>query len=98
MEVRFTDADLERMETEGAFHKGYSPAIAKAFRKRMQFIRDAVDERDLRQMQSLRFEKLKGDRDHEHSLRLNDQWRLIIEIEPGTPKNTIVVKKIEDYH
>ena len=49
-------------------------------------------------MRSLRFEKLKGDRSHQHSLRLNNQWRLIIEIQKADPKNIIVVLDIEDYH
>lgn len=98
MDVRFTDDDLDRMETVQAFHAGHSLPIVKAFRRVMQYIRGAADERDLHAMRSLRFEKLKGDRAHERSLRLNDQWRLIIEIEPGVPKNTIVVKAIEDYH
>ena len=34
----------------------------------------------------------------EHSLRLNDQWRLVVEIQSGTPKNTVTVVSIEDYH
>ena len=32
-------------------------------------------------MKSMRFEKLKGARSHQFSLRLQDQWRLILEIE-----------------
>jgi toxin HigB-1 len=98
MEVRFTDDDLDRLETDAVFRAGHSVAVVRAFRKVMQYIRGAVDERDFYAMKSLHFEKLQGDRSHERSLRLNDQWRLIIEIEPGKPKNTIVVKAIEDYH
>jgi proteic killer suppression protein len=64
----------------------------------MQQIRSATNENDLRALKSLRFEKLKGQRKHEYSLRLNDQYRLIFEIEKGDGPNTIVVKGIEDYH
>src|SRR5689334_23225171 len=98
MKVRFADDRLERLEKDPADNGGYGQAVARAFRKVMNFIRNAVDERDLRTMKSLRFEKLKGDRSHQHSLRLNDQWRLIFEIEEDQPKNTIVVISIEDYH
>src|SRR4051812_17213225 len=98
MEVRFTDDDLDHLETDPARTAGHGVAIDRAYRKVMQFIRSAVDERDFYKMRSLRFEKLQGNRSHERSLRLNDQWRLIIEIEAGSPKNTIVVKAIEDYH
>lgn len=65
---------------------------------RLQFIRVAPDERDFYAMRSLRFEKLKGNRSHQYSMRLNDQWRLILEVKPGQPKNTVVVVAIEDYH
>ena len=42
--------------------------------------------------------ELKGARAHQRSMRLNDQWRLILEIIPGRPKNRIRVCAIEDYH
>jgi proteic killer suppression protein len=64
----------------------------------MQAIRAANDERDLYVVKGNRFEKLKGARSHQYSLRLNDQWRLIVEIKSGNPKNTIVVVGVEDYH
>ena len=63
----------------------------------MQQIRAAADERDLRALKSLRFEKLKGNRAHQHSLRLNDQWRLVLEL-TGTGPHKVVVISIEDYH
>jgi Txe/YoeB family toxin of Txe-Axe toxin-antitoxin module len=47
---------------------------------------------------SLRFEKLKGKRDHQRSMRINDQWRLILEIEGTAPKKTVRIVGIEDYH
>ena len=70
---------------------------AKAFRRRMQFIRAAVDERAFYAMKSLHYEKLKGDRSHERSMRLNDQWRLVLRIE-STGERTVVIVSIEDYH
>ncbi len=32
------------------------------------------------------------------TLRINDQWRLIIEIVENSPKNIIRIVEIEDYH
>lgn len=98
MDMEFADSDLERMAREADATGGFSQAIVRAFRRRIQFIEAAVDERDFYQMRSLHFEKLKGDRSHQRSLRLNDQWRLILEIIPGNPKNTIRIVAIEDYH
>ena len=98
MEVCFADDDLARLETEDAFTAGLPQAIVKAFRKRMQHISAAVDERDLRSWAALRFEKLSGKRHSHNSLRLNDQYRLIVELEPSANKKTVRIDEIEDYH
>ena len=98
MEIEFKNPDLDRLETDADFTAGFSREIVKAFRKRVQAIRAAIDERDLYAIRGNRFEKLKGERTHEHSMRLNDQWRLIVAIKQATPKNIIVVIDIEDYH
>jgi len=98
MQVRFYNERLRVLEIDPTATGGFSQAVVRAFRKVMNVIRNAVDERDIRAMKSLRFEKLQGNRSHQHSLRLNDQWRLIIEIEESAPKNTIVMVDIEDYH
>jgi toxin HigB-1 len=98
LEVRFADASLERVEADADYDGGLSRPLVKAFRKRMQYIRNALDERDFYKMKSLRFEKLEGKRQHQHSMRLNDQWRLITEFEGQNPKKTLVIVGIEDYH
>jgi len=71
--------------------------IVKAFRKVVQVIRNAMDERDLYAMKSLHYEKLKGQRSHERSLRLNIQFRLIVELDQGDVK-TVVVVGIEKHY
>lgn len=97
-EVSYKDESHEKLERDPEYHGGYSKAIVKAFRKRMWAIRNATDERDLFAMKSVRFERLKGNRKHQHSMRLNDQWRLILELkEEGNTKKIIIIN-IEDYH
>jgi proteic killer suppression protein len=64
----------------------------------MQAIRAAEDERAFHAMKSLHFEKLKGNRSHQHSMRLNDQWRLILEFERTSDGKVVLVIGIEDYH
>lgn len=98
MEVRFKDDALERLESDARFDGGYSPPVVKKFRQRMQQIRAAKDERDLYQLHSLHCEKLKGDRSHQHSIRLNDQWRLVFELEGKGAAKVIAIVSIEDYH
>jgi proteic killer suppression protein len=98
VEAIFKDKELDRLETDPGFDGGYQSTIVKAFRKRMQQIRAAIDERDFRSQKSLRFEKLRGRRAHQYSMRLNDQWRLILEIKGDHPAKVIVIVGIEDYH
>ena len=98
MDVEFADGQWDRLETGLDFNAGFAREIVRAYRKLIQVIRSAPDERAFYAMKSLHFEKLKGNRDHQRSMRLNDKWRLIIEIRPSEPKNVVVVVGIEDYH
>jgi proteic killer suppression protein len=98
MKVGFREARYEQLETDPKVTDGRPPSVVKAYRHRLNFIRQAVDERDLHAWKSFRFEKLKGNRSHQYSLRLNDQWRLIIELEGKGPEKTVVIVSIEDYH
>jgi toxin HigB-1 len=98
MEVQLRDDHLERLELDRDFTAGFPPEAVRGFRKVLQVIRAAVDERDLYALKSLHFEKLKGARSHQRSLRLNAQWRLIVEIVNATPKNMVAISAIEDYH
>jgi proteic killer suppression protein len=98
MEVRFVDPALARLDTDADCPTHLGAAVVRKFRKVVRFIRAAKDERDFRAMRSLKFEKLKGDRSHQHSLRINRQWRLIVEVEKGKHKNRIAILAIEDYH
>jgi proteic killer suppression protein len=98
MEIEFKNPGLDRLETDIEFDAGFGRDVVKAFRKRIQAIRAAIDERDLYAVRGNNFEKLKGNRSHQYSMRLNDQWRLILEIKMNSPKNLIIVISIEDYH
>jgi toxin HigB-1 len=98
MDVRHDDDELARLESDPNFTGGRDRSIVRSFRKVLALVRGVPDETGLYQWKSLRFEKLKGDRKHERSLRLNAVWRLIVEIEDGPNGNCMVVKQIENYH
>lgn len=98
MEVEFDTDDLDKLETEPAFTGGFGPEVVRGFRKVMQAIRAAQDERDLHASRGLRFEKLSGKRKHQHSFRINKQWRLIVEIRGQGTQKRIGIVSIEDYH
>ena len=98
MEVIFHDKDLDRLYTDPKFDAGFSQAIVRIYRKRMQLIRSAPDERAFYAMKSLHFEKLRGDRSGQHSMKINDQWRLILEFEGSGSEKVACIVGIEDYH
>ena len=47
---------------------------------------------------ALHDEKLVGDRAGKHSIRLNDQWRLILRVETDEAGRILVIIAIVDYH
>jgi len=98
MDVEFDDERLDRLETDREFTAGFDDSIVSMYRRRMQLIRNAPDERDFYALKSLHFEKLKGDRKHQHSMRLNKQWRLILEFRGSGTGKRVAVIAIEDYH
>lgn len=101
MEVIFSDDDLDRLEIDGHFTANLSQALVKAFRKKMQAIRAASDERDLYRQRSFNFEELQGKRKGQYSIRLNDQYRLVFGLTSGNPepqKKIVNIICIEDYH
>ena len=98
MNIEFEDDDLERILHEARFSGGFPWDVVKAFRKRMQYIEAAEDERDFYEMRSLHYKKLKGKRKEEYSMRLNDQYRLILRTKVEGTRRTIVVLSIKDYH
>ena len=98
MKVGFRQTDYARLETDPSFFHGFAAEVVKVYRFRFNYMRNALHERDLHVLRSWRFERLKGRRDHQYSIRLNDQWRLILEIEGDAPQKVLVVVGIEDYH
>jgi proteic killer suppression protein len=78
----------------------YPPRVVDAFSEVVQYIEAALNEQDIRVMKGYRFEKLKGKRGKqgERSLRLNEQFRLIVKIQEDDEGRYIEILRIEDYH
>ncbi len=98
MEVEFATADLDRLETDPTFTMGLPPAVVKGYRRRLDDIYSAVDERDFYALKSLHYEKLQGKRQRQRSMRINRQYRLIIELVDTGNQRTVRIVSIEDYH
>ena len=99
MRMEFDDDDLEKLFVDPNFvHPRFGRDLVRAYRKKVTIILNAQDQRDLRMMKSLHLEKLSGDLKGKHSIRLNKQWRLILEFRESAGQPVTAVLKIDDYH
>jgi proteic killer suppression protein len=85
-------------ETEGIFNRAFSKKLPQdvqraAFRK-LRMLNRAVSLQDLRVPPANRLESLHGDREGQHSIRINDQWRICFDWRNGDAHNVEIV----DYH
>ena len=70
------------------------PARLGPARRKLLYLEDAVDLRDLRSPPGNRLELLHGDRAGQYSIRINEQWRICFYWQDGRAHQV----KIEDYH
>lgn len=78
----------------GIFVKGVPANLAKRARSKLRLIDAARLIEDLRLPPGNRLEALKGDRVGQHSIRVNDQWRLCFRWSDGDANEAELV----DYH
>lgn len=95
---RFKSTRLEALYTDAKGAQKYPTQVVDAFFDAVAVIDAALDERDLYQLKGFHFEKLKGKRQHQRSLRLGGQWRLILELKHDAEGKLILVVDIENYH
>ncbi len=85
-------------ETEKIYHRERSrklPAdIQQAALRKLRMINNAINLNDLRIPPANHLEKLTGNREGQHSIRINDQWRICFEWRGGDAFNV----EIADYH
>lgn len=96
--MEFADDQLALVETARAAETRLPVAVIHSARQKLNVIRAATDERTLRNWKSLHYEKLKGTRDEQRSIRLNLQWRLVFRLDTQCSPNKVTVLSIEDYH
>jgi toxin HigB-1 len=74
--------------------KGFPADLAKASRRKLRMLSAAVRLDDLRTPPANRLEPPHGDRAGQHSVRINDQWRLCFVWRDGDAYDVEIV----DYH
>ncbi|HJZ05423.1 MAG TPA: type II toxin-antitoxin system RelE/ParE family toxin [Patescibacteria group bacterium] len=89
----FKDAESEKIYQRERSRKLPSDIQQVALRK-LRMINNAININDLRIPPANRLEKLSGDRAGQHSIRINDQWRICFEWRGSEAFNV----EITDYH
>lgn len=74
--------------------KGFPADLAKRARRKLRLLAAAREIEELRQPPGNRLETLAGDRVGQHSIRINDQWRLCFVWREGDAFDVEIV----DYH
>ncbi len=98
MRVVFLDKKLEALYTHEKGAHRVDPAVLEAFVEVVAAVQAAKDTQDLRALKSLHYEKLKGDRKGDRSLRLHKGWRLIVREQRDGQGIYIEIVEIDDYH
>ena len=98
MDVEFADKTLASIESDDPSPTRLPVPVIKAARRKLVALRAATDDRALRNWKSLHYEKLKGDREGQRSIRVNEKYRIVFTLDnDSTPKRAIILA-IEDYH
>jgi proteic killer suppression protein len=98
MELIFEDKAYDRLEVDATYSHGFPAAVVGQYRSRIQLLRAARDERDLAAMRCLAFRPRRVRSRRQHSIRLNNQYCLIVELRrrPGETVLSIVEVRIND--
>lgn len=74
--------------------RAFPAELHRKARMKLLYLHDAGELNDMKVPPGNRLEALKGDRAGFHSVRINDQWRLIFRWKDGNAHDV----SIEDYH
>jgi proteic killer suppression protein len=88
MIVSFRDGWLRDFFVEDVRSKKIPPDLEARLFRRIQMIDDATTDQDLRVPPSNHFEKLSGNLEGLHSIRVNRQWRLVFRWDAGRGEAT----------
>jgi toxin HigB-1 len=89
----FRDRDTERVWQRLAVRK-FGPDVQRVALRKLLILDAADSVQDLRVPPGNRLEKLRGDRSGQHSIRINDQWRICFHWTTAGPQDV----EITDYH
>jgi proteic killer suppression protein len=97
MILGFRDGWLRDFFVEDVRSKKIPPDLESRLFRKIQMIDDAATDQDLRVPLSNHFEKLRGNLEGFHSIRVNRQWRLIFRWDGGRGEATGVYLDAHTY-
>ena len=86
----FADKETEKLFNR-EFSKKLPPEIQRPARRKLEMLNAAETLLDLRTPPSNHLEKLSGNRKGQHSLRINNQWRICFDWTGDKAKNVEIV-------
>jgi len=89
----FADKEAEKI-WRGSASRRLPAVIQQVARRKLRMLNSAVTLDDLRIPPANRLEALKGNRKGQHSIRINDQWRVCFRWRDGDAHDVEIV----DYH
>lgn len=72
--------------SKGESPKGFPAQLVKAARRKLGYLNAAVDLDDLRSPPGNKLHALSKDRVGEYAIRVNDQYRILLCLDPGRPE------------
>jgi proteic killer suppression protein len=98
VKIDFLDKKLEALYTQGKGARRLDPEAYEAFLDVVAAVQASKNPQDLRALRSLHYEKLKGDRKGDRSLRLHKGQRLIVREQRDADGIYMEIVEIDDYH
>lgn len=93
MIISFGNAETEKV-WNGERVKGLPKEIQEIGRRKLRMVNNSINIADLRIPPSNRLEKLAGKLKDFYSIRINDQWRIILKWNAGNASEVEII----DYH
>ena len=95
--IRYDDERLRRLAEDAGFEPwAWARDVVVAYRKRVQLIDGAVNERDLQALRSLDLKILESEKDAHYSVRLTDKCRLILMVRSEVGNTVAVILELVD--
>ena len=97
MIIKFKTRELEKLYTRW-IHPKYGTYTIYGYIKKIAILKNARDERDVRVVKSLHFEKLNNYQWGMYSIKINEQRRIVLDIKTENGIKVILIKELSNHY